>query len=34
MAFKHPQMCMKGDLNAIKGAEIYQYIYIMLKDGL
>ena len=28
------QMCMKGDLNAIKGAEIYQYIYIMLKDGL
>ena len=24
----------KGNLNAIKGAEIYQYIYIMLKDGL
>ena len=34
MAFKHPYMCMKGDLNAIKGAEIYQYIYLMLKDGL
>ena len=34
MAFKHPYMCLKGDLNVIKVAEIYQYIYIMLKDGL